>query len=258
MKPILCSLLLHSITAFGMPGNDTVQVQLLATEAAPFTVALKFTIKPEWYLYWKNPGDAGLPIEVKWDLPEGYRVGELLHPTPSKFVYDEVIAYGYKRELVLLCTLTPPPGTPRAGGTVRANIDWLVCKESCVRGSATTELVLGSGESILTKEELDFHTHALPVPSSNLGVSSANLRVESKDDELTAVIDLTGTPSHRITDFYPEMIPNFVIDHHGITTDGATIRIPIRSYETSSTLQEMRGLLVANGIAYELVARGSQ
>ena len=28
--------------------------------------------RPGWHGYWRNPGDAGLPMEVDWDLPPGF------------------------------------------------------------------------------------------------------------------------------------------------------------------------------------------
>src|ERR1700683_3237285 len=51
----------------------------------PFAVGVLLKIDPGWHIYWKNPGDAGLPTLVKWDLPSGYSVGDLSYPTPPRF-----------------------------------------------------------------------------------------------------------------------------------------------------------------------------
>ena len=32
---------------------------------------LYFKLEPGWHVYWKNPGDAGLPPNIHWTLPEG-------------------------------------------------------------------------------------------------------------------------------------------------------------------------------------------
>ena len=32
--------------------------------------ALEFQLKPEWKVYWRSPGDAGLPPELKSDNPK--------------------------------------------------------------------------------------------------------------------------------------------------------------------------------------------
>ena len=74
----------------------------------PFKVRLHFSIQPGWYLYWKNPGDAGLSVAVTWSLPEGFSAGDLEYPTPDKIVYGDIVAYGYYNELLLSTTITPP------------------------------------------------------------------------------------------------------------------------------------------------------
>ena len=39
---------------------------------------------PGWHGYWLNPGDAGLPMDVQWQLPEGFAVGPLRYPVPAR------------------------------------------------------------------------------------------------------------------------------------------------------------------------------
>ena len=38
----------------------------------PFIAGVLLTIEPEWHVYWKYSGDAGLPTEITWKLPEGW------------------------------------------------------------------------------------------------------------------------------------------------------------------------------------------
>ncbi len=42
---------------------DTVQ------PGSSFDVALKLTPGEGWHVYWKNPGDVGLPTTLDWQLP---------------------------------------------------------------------------------------------------------------------------------------------------------------------------------------------
>ena len=39
---------------------------------------------PGWHGYWLNPGDAGLPMDVKWQLPTGFSAGPLRYPVPTR------------------------------------------------------------------------------------------------------------------------------------------------------------------------------
>ena len=61
-------------------GRELVKAELLVDTAAvvpgkPFTVGLWLRMVPGWHTYWKFPGDAGIPTEIKWNLPPGWKAG---------------------------------------------------------------------------------------------------------------------------------------------------------------------------------------
>jgi thiol:disulfide interchange protein/DsbC/DsbD-like thiol-disulfide interchange protein len=99
----------------------------------PFTVGLQIQLDPGWHTYWINAGDAGHGVLPSWDLPAGFAVDSLEYPRPERIPYPPLMSYGYKDELVVLTTITPPaelaPGT-----TVRLALeaDWLVCEDVCI------------------------------------------------------------------------------------------------------------------------------
>ncbi len=41
-------------------------------------------MRQNWHVYWRNPGDSGLPPEVAWTLPAGFSAGPLQWPAPSR------------------------------------------------------------------------------------------------------------------------------------------------------------------------------
>ena len=60
----------------------------LVAENAPvagetLTVALRFRPQEGWHGYWANPGEAGLGMELDWQLPEGWEAGEPDYPVPE-------------------------------------------------------------------------------------------------------------------------------------------------------------------------------
>jgi thiol:disulfide interchange protein DsbD len=159
-----------------------VEVRLLIDATpAPGRVArvgTLFRLDPGWHLYWRNPGDAGLPTRVRWQV-DGGEVGPLAWPAPEVFRDAEagVTSYGYAGSVLLaseLVRLAPPSG-PRA---VRVETDFLVCKDQCIPGkvSLTRDLdrALAGGSSAALSER----THALferfaarvPLPAAKLGV----------------------------------------------------------------------------------------
>src|SRR4030081_2067940 len=71
-------------------GKQLVAASLVADTNAvipgkPFTAGLLLRMEPGWHTYWKFSGDAGIPIDLKWQLPPGWKIGELKWPVPMKF-----------------------------------------------------------------------------------------------------------------------------------------------------------------------------
>jgi len=95
-------------------GRQLVKAQLIAdTDAiAPgktFTAGLLLRMAPHWHTYWKFSGDAGLPSEIKWTLPPGWKAGEIQWPIPLRLKDPgDIETYGYEDEVLLMQQITPP------------------------------------------------------------------------------------------------------------------------------------------------------
>ena len=50
---------------------------------APLPVAVRLQVAPGWYVYWRQPGEAGLPTTVEWRLPRGFAAAPLAFPVRS-------------------------------------------------------------------------------------------------------------------------------------------------------------------------------
>lgn len=139
----------HGATAQGLklPG-DLVKASLVAEPSAiqagePFTVGIRMVMRPNWHVYWRNPGDSGLAPEVAWALPQGFSAGPITWPTPSRIPVSHLVNFGYEAEVVLLTQVTAPaalvPGKPV---TLGAKLTYLVCERECVPGSADLKVVV--------------------------------------------------------------------------------------------------------------------
>ena len=109
----------------------------------------RFEMRPDWHIYWENPGDSGMPTSFRWELPEGVEVGEILWPSPVQFVEgDFIVSFGYKNEVILLIPVQTPE-TLRAGQslTLSARADWLECKDICLPGYGEASITLTAGTS---------------------------------------------------------------------------------------------------------------
>jgi thiol:disulfide interchange protein DsbD len=129
------------------PERGHVRAELLAeTESVrpgtPFDVALHLRMDDGWHTYWKFAGDSGLPTKLRWDLPAGFRAGEIRWPAPERIEAPPLTSLGYSGDVMLLVTLTPPADLPEGRVTLRARADWLECADICVPGSADLGLTL--------------------------------------------------------------------------------------------------------------------
>jgi DsbC/DsbD-like thiol-disulfide interchange protein len=108
----------------------------------PLTLGIRLEMEKGWHTYWRNPGDAGLPTRVKWELPEGIVAGEIRWPYPTRFATGPVLSYGYEHEALLLVEVRIPPSIGAGELRVAGRVDWLECQEACLPGKAEVTLTL--------------------------------------------------------------------------------------------------------------------
>jgi thiol:disulfide interchange protein DsbD len=135
----LAPLAMVSPLAFGQPVKTPhVEAELVAerTSAAPgaaATIALRTKMAEGWHIYWRNPGDSGLPPKLEWTLPEGVRVGPIQWTYPDAIPVGPLVNYGYKGEVFhLLDVEVPATAVPGSRLDLRARAEWLVCRETCI------------------------------------------------------------------------------------------------------------------------------
>jgi thiol:disulfide interchange protein DsbD len=109
----------------------------------PFDVGLWLKMDAGWHTYGREPGEAGMPTEVTWDLPPGFSAGPLQWPKDSEFATGPIVSRGYEHEVLLITTITSP-ATAALGSTIpiRARASWLACSDQCMPGSADLALDL--------------------------------------------------------------------------------------------------------------------
>jgi thiol:disulfide interchange protein DsbD len=138
-----------TVRADGPPDpKDLVRAELVAEthSAAPAStlwVDLHLAIKPGWHVYWRNPGDSGLPTTIDWQLPSGFSAGNIRWPVPERFVQSGIGNYGYAGTADLLVPITVSTEVATGGTAVlAADASWLACAEICIPGSAELSLSL--------------------------------------------------------------------------------------------------------------------
>ena len=105
-------------------------------------IGLRFKLDPGWHVYWRNPGDSGMPPSVEWELPEGVDAGPLQWPAPRRLPLGPLMMFGYEDELLLPVALKIGDSVEGKAVVLVAKTSWLVCEEACISGEATLELRL--------------------------------------------------------------------------------------------------------------------
>ena len=169
MKALLFSFLFAvpifaQLPGFSLPGVEPVAVEeasanttaRLISQTSSFIpgetllLGVELTMKKDWHTYWINPGDSGLPTSIDWELPEGFEAGEIQWPTPIRFVFEGLVSFGYKEEVVLQVPVKTSPDIPIGSTTTfNARVDWLECKDVCLPGGQDVSLDLMASNKVI-------------------------------------------------------------------------------------------------------------
>ena len=160
--------LIAAAPALAQPRENAIQPELVAEGPAvpggEVDLAILMRTKPGWHGYWLNPGDAGLPMDVKWQLPPGFSVGELRYPVPTRLTIAGLMNYVYERDYAILTRLKVPAGVT-GQVPIRASATWLACTDKvCVPESGEFALSVPTGEAAAADPRFDAWRRALPRP----------------------------------------------------------------------------------------------
>jgi DsbC/DsbD-like thiol-disulfide interchange protein len=156
------------------------QIQLVSEQTAivpgkPFTVGLWLDHDRGWHTYWRFPGIVGVPTQLKWNLPKGWKAGELVYPEPERTLMFKIKAQGFDRDVMLRTELTPPANLKIGDQiTLTGKASWMCCGNTCHPGSMDLSLTLPVAETA----ELNSKWHKL--------LNEERARVEQTSDAWTA------------------------------------------------------------------------
>lgn len=95
--------------------------------------ALEQKLADHWHVYWKNPGDSGLPLVMDWSLPKGYEAGDIEYPVPGRIPVGPLVNFGYEGVPIFLVPVTvPDTASPGDIIDITINAGWLICEDICI------------------------------------------------------------------------------------------------------------------------------
>jgi len=156
----------------------------LLVDAAPVgepgRVGVLFDLEPEWHLYWKNPGDTGLPPEIEFAFAgaQAAETGAIRWPAPVRFdgLGTGLASYGYSDQVLLSAPVDRLDGVD----SVAVDVDVLICADECIPVAFQLERAIPAADQSPKEERALFDRYEALVPSRpnelGLGVDASYTR----------------------------------------------------------------------------------
>ena len=246
--------------ARGAAEGEPVQAELLADASAvaagqPFKVGVLFRIAPEWHIYWKYPGDAGLATAVTLELPKGFVAGELQWPLPQSFVQPgDLTVYGYSGSVMLTAEVVPPKDLPAGREfSIGAKISWLGCRDLCRPGRAELSAKLAVAAQRAPANAALFQAWAARLPQTKKEltdagrlrsvVATAETLPTSADMKISILIAWETVPVK--VEFFPAPTDALLTDHPSVNTSDTQTAIVIGARRSGvGAADQLVGLVV--------------
>lgn len=138
------------------------------------SIGVLINLKDDWHIYWRNPGDSGLPTEVDYTLPEGFKVSEIKFPIPKIFYSDQIVNYGYSQQVLLISEIRIPKDFKQKETLIFAKLNSLICKDLCKAFDTTLTIKLDLSKEIhptkIISDIFHYTRNRLPVIDKNIKV----------------------------------------------------------------------------------------
>ncbi|MEP2531289.1 protein-disulfide reductase DsbD domain-containing protein [Shimia sp.] len=158
--------------------------------------AIQITLNPGWHTYWRAPGDAGIPPQIRWDGSRNLSAIEVNWPTPEVFLQGGLRSIGYEDKLILPVRITPK--SPAKTVRLKAVLDVGVCRDICVpmKFKVKAELpVDGKRDARIAAALVD-----RPLHRDEAGVRGATCKLSPTQDglKLTARVDMPSAGGSEV------------------------------------------------------------
>ncbi|MDC0456843.1 protein-disulfide reductase DsbD family protein [Alphaproteobacteria bacterium] len=184
---------------------DFVQFDLLfgkkyEQEPSKILLGLKVTLSPKWKIYWRNPGDAGLPPEINIKSTNNIKSVDLFFPSPKRFNFYDIETFGYDEEVIFPLIITSLDNSNVISGILELNAQ--VCSDICVPVSHKFNLLnldyIKDNSSRL--EDILLYNSTVPKILKNNQLKLTSTIIEDNKLKLNFVNDLNIKPTDIIVE----------------------------------------------------------
>lgn len=158
---------------------------------------VEMKLEPGWKIYWRSPGEAGVPTTIDWSGSENLRAAETRWPRPKRARIWNVDTVGYGGEIRFPAALQLRD--PAAPTVLHVRVAYGICREICIPDEAILTLKVepvgwpmpGAAERVRAALAM------APDPGSDaalkihrVAVQDGRLRIDAETAEATTAPDL--------------------------------------------------------------------
>lgn len=189
--------------------KSLVEAKLVVDSFSPrkdsiISIGVLINLKDDWHIYWRNPGDSGLPTDIRFALPNGGVASEIKFPTPKIFYADDIVNYGYSHQVLLISEISIPKSFSQKEISISAKLSSLICKDICKSFDTTLTLKISLSENYFAEKsisDLFYRTRELlPIKDYNIKISAVK-----KSNSISLLLDKYFATGIEIKsfNFYP-------------------------------------------------------
>ena len=93
-------------------------------------ISLEVITNPGWKIYWRHPGDSGLPTEINFNDSSNVKSFQIFWPAPFRFSTFGIDTFGYEGQIIFPINVIPEIVNEMIN--LNTQISLLACNEICI------------------------------------------------------------------------------------------------------------------------------
>lgn len=228
--------------------NIVPQYQTLSTKDENLTIITSVEIKPDWHIYWHNPGDSGDPTVLTYMDSPDYTIKDQIHSAPQKSVFEDIITtYIHRNKLYFKTEFKLNDISNKKNLPFKQILSYTICKKECLPGTISAEIDIPVN-NIRQENSLFLNTlleaeNTFPIPLSIVShLQNEQIELHLPD----TVLQECDTPEFVSWYTKKDILSNLPVTH--LSSDG-TLHI---SFDKGETPPDTKGILLCKNRSYDI------
>lgn len=176
---------------------------------------LELILEDGWKTYWRTPGAAGIPPQIRPTDDSAVAEVTLHYPAPLRLDFQGLQLYGYEKRVIFPLDLALKPDAKDRDIELDARL--LICRELCIPASFKTRIRnvdLTAQFNGVTDADAAFainqFSSQIPRSAEDVGISAAQIQLDENQKLLE--IQLRLPAEMELLDLFPELQPEPELD----------------------------------------------